>query len=233
MKLILFSIQFLFSIHFLFSIDYSNIILEIEYQRISLSDNEKRLLDFTGIIMINPNKWPIPLHDNNGVILSDIVISQKLIINPIDRYYISHYIRNQMHYMSTIYNEKDELVPISEPFVFFDYDSYINKNAEIICNVIYHFISKKYYKIYINFPDECHSLLADNRLGAHLELLIEKLNREELLFNTNKQKIYEKVLYFNIKYFVLNIIKKWFWLILFSLIIILYKIRLFKSFPKC
>ena len=155
----------------------------IDLQMINLNDNEKRLLDITGIIIIRPNRWPINIVDYNGVSLTDIVISDKLVPNYMDRYYITHYLRNQMHSMSETYDPiQREFVPVAVPFIFPGYDSYIRRNAEIICTVIYHFISRNHYKVYINFPDQCYLLLNDNRLGIYLDFLIDKLREEGLSF---------------------------------------------------
>jgi hypothetical protein len=149
----------------------------------SLNDNEKRLLDFTGIIIIHPNQWPITVEDYNGIILSDIVISEKLVPSYMDRYLITHYLMNQMHSRVTIYDPVQKTyVPIVEPYIFPNYDLYISRKAESICNVIYHFVSKEYYSVYKNFPDECYSLVNDKRLGNHMDLLIDSLKKEGLNF---------------------------------------------------
>ena len=152
-------------------------------QILDLDNNEKRLLDFTGIIIVKPNQWPINITEYNGIILSNIVISEKLVPNRIDRYYIAHYLRNQMHSAEKRYSvELKEFVPIAESYYFTDYDSYIKRKGNIICNVIFNLISKNFYKVYINYPDQCNSLLNDERLGIYLDVLKNKLKLEGLSF---------------------------------------------------
>jgi hypothetical protein len=147
----------------------------------SLSTNEKKLLDFTRIIIIHPNQFPIATENYNGIVLSDIIISEKLVPDCIDRYYIAHYIRNQIHSGVQKYEPNQRAFrPIADPYYFPNYDFYVSSNAEIICNVIYYFMSQKFYSVYINFHDESFSLFKDKRLGVHVQLLIDKLKKEGL-----------------------------------------------------
>ena len=173
MKLIIMVYFFFFSINTLFPNNNVELFNALNMQTNDLNDNEKRLLEFTEIIIIHPNRFPIFAYDVNGIVLSDIVISRNLVPCSFDRFYISHYLRNQMNSQFLVYDpDHNRFDPIVEPYYFPNYDLYIHRNAELICKVIYHFISDNFYKVYINFPYQSYLLLTDNRLGIQLELLI-------------------------------------------------------------
>jgi hypothetical protein len=144
-----------------------------------LKKKKKKLLDFTGIIIFHLDRLPIDLENYEGIVLSDIIISEKLVSNYIDRYLIAHYLRNQINLLFEEYNPVlKEYQPIAESFYFSEYDLYIRTNAETICKVLYHFISNKFYNIDKNFHDLSYFLLRDNRLGTYGYLLKEKLRTE-------------------------------------------------------
>jgi hypothetical protein len=190
--IVVFCFLFFFDNHIIFCENFTcnntEIFDAINTQLNKLTDNEKRLLEFTGIIIHNPNHFPILVKEYCGINLSDIIISKKLVPNYMDRYFIAHYLRNQMLLSIRVYDPKLNLyTPIATPFIFNEYDSYVSSNAQIICEVIYHFISKYFYKLYINYPDQCYFLLNDKRLGLHLDLLVEKLNLEGLKFPLHNQ----------------------------------------------
>ena len=144
-----------------------------------LNHNSKRLCEFAGIVMAEPRRYPVFGENVEEVILSRIIISKELIPHYLDRFYIAHYIRNQINTFSFLDpdSEIDYTNPLScGPYYFPDYDKYIKKNAEQICNVLYHFISPKYYGF--AWHGMCRHLLRDKRLGGHLDLLIDKLEEE-------------------------------------------------------
>jgi len=150
-------------------------------QYIDLEYNLQRLVEFTGIILIEPREYPIMFEKIDGIIIPNIVISKKLVPGFLERYKIAHYIRNRLSYF--FYYEMDPYPPVcstevGKPYYFPGYEEYVKKNAELICHVIYHFFSEKYYGKYKYMTGLYYYLLIDELLDEHLELLYKKLENE-------------------------------------------------------
>jgi|GEM_PF-2516424 len=178
-------ILFILPLSILFSACKTNDAMFSQY--IDLDHNSQRLLDFTGIIMTESREYPETAEEVKGVILPKIIISKKLIWCYLDRYYITHYIRNQLN---TWVDFSDALPAIdynhyTYAFHYFpNYDEYIQRNAELICDVLYHFISSRYYGFYNVWRSLSFHLLHDERLGIHLDKLKHELEKEGLPIST-------------------------------------------------
>jgi len=153
-----------------------------------LFPSEKKALDLAGVIMIEPNiSRPVRATFIGDIYLPRVIISKNLVPDYMDRYYIAHYLRNRINYIHIGAYEWDSNKRFHRkhgiPYYFPGYDEYIIKNAEIICNVFYHFISSCFNEIYPNWLGLHYLLIEDELLGEHLDMLKEKLETETKFFN--------------------------------------------------
>jgi len=168
-----------------------NCAMKIQY--ISLSPLQKKVFNSAGIILTDRDYIPVRTSLYYNICVPDILISKKLVPDYLDRFYIAHYIRNRINYLWFIYGiteRKGSFYKHSLPYFFHEYETYVIENAELICNVIYHFIISCYNEVfheleYNNNPGLTYTLVNDELLGEHLDLLIEKLRAENKFFMDN------------------------------------------------
>jgi len=175
-KKIIFIIIYLFYNQFIFADKnlslYDEKLLEdaLFEQNLTLSQNEGILLKRVNVIIRKPEKGSIGVEVFNNIILPEICISNKFIIDAQIRFKIAHYLRNQL-----VYGEQ-------EKYFFPDYDKFVYENSYLICRIIYYFYHKNYYGVYTIFPMESDNLFSDENLSENLESLIEQLKNENSLF---------------------------------------------------
>lgn len=83
----------------------------------------------------------------DGLKISNVIISDKLIPDPKKRYFIAHLVRNVLIQGAKIYNYDEQgndlvmypVIEISDDFIF--------ENKKIICDVIYYLLHKDYFNL--------------------------------------------------------------------------------------
>lgn len=146
----------------------------LEEQIAHLKENDKLLLKQNKVIILN-NLEELQVFGDSR--LSNIIISEELVKNPVDRYCISHYIRNRLVKDIKQYCANGEV--IRPEFVHFDnYERYIKNHSKEICNVIYFLGSKYHFDLQQKIGYQFDVLFEDHLLGQEMINLKNKLISE-------------------------------------------------------
>lgn len=143
-----------------------------------LDFKQKNILKKTFVIIDSDNNADYNMITINNIMLSNVIISPKLIQNISDRYFISHYIRNQLLKSWQKYDVDTNSLISAKLFKFNNYDQLIRKNKKKICKVIYYLYSNKYYDLWSKINTQAENILDDKLLGFELKRIIKQLIKE-------------------------------------------------------
>lgn len=139
---------------------------ELQYKQ--LSDSEKQKLE-KSLVIIKGDYIFVNTENINGIELSNVIISKKLIKDDTERFYISHLIRNILIEGAVIKNYDDNGNDLTmSPYINID-GQYIKKHKKNIIKVLYFLLNKKYFNLYAKLQSS-----GDKIFETHLLTPIKK-----------------------------------------------------------
>ena len=144
------------------------------------SDLSKELKEKNVIIIGDP--LFIGIYNINGIEVSQVIISSKIIYDPEKRYLISHLIRNIIIQDAIIYNF-DDLGNNLVMYPVMDIDNeFIYENKQLILDVLYYLLHKDYFNLYGNLGSSGEKIF----YSSLLEIINDDVNHlQRRLINEN------------------------------------------------